>query len=27
VVILTDGTELPMSRSGYARLSALLEGQ
>ncbi len=26
VAILTDGTQLPVSRSGYARLTALLEG-
>ncbi len=26
VVVLTDGTQLPVSRSGYARLTAALEG-
>jgi two-component system LytT family response regulator len=27
LAILNDGTQLPMSRSGYARLTALLEGK
>jgi two-component system LytT family response regulator len=27
LAILNDGTQLPVSRSGYARLTALLEGK